>query len=75
MLARIVEVAQQRGYETLSLETGAHPAFVPAQKLYQRFGFICCGPFGSYRANPNSVFMRLRLGGDSPDRAAGRDTP
>jgi putative acetyltransferase len=48
-------------YRTLSLETGSHPAFVPAQRLYQDFGFTYCGPFGGYRENPNSVFMSLRL--------------
>jgi putative acetyltransferase len=61
VLARIVEVARQRGYRRLSLETGSHPAFLPAQKLYQQFGFSYCGPFGSYRENANSVFMSLRL--------------
>jgi putative acetyltransferase len=62
VLGRIVEVARQRGYRTLSLETGSHPAFLPAQRLYQAFGFTYCGPFGSYRENANSVFMSLRLG-------------
>ena len=61
VLAHIIVVARQRGYETLSLETGSHPAFLPAQRLYQTFGFAYCGPFGSYRADPNSVFMSLRL--------------
>lgn len=61
VLAHILSVARQRGYETLSLETGTHPAFLPAQKLYQAFGFAYCGPFGSYREDPNSVFMSLRL--------------
>lgn len=61
VLAHIIAVAGQRGYETLSLETGSNPAFLPAQKLYQSFGFTYCGPFGSYREDPNSVFMSLRL--------------
>ncbi|HQR10271.1 MAG TPA: GNAT family N-acetyltransferase [Casimicrobiaceae bacterium] len=61
ILAHIIDVARHRGYETLSLETGSHPAFMPAQGLYRRFGFSYCGPFGSYRADPNSVFMSLRL--------------
>jgi putative acetyltransferase len=62
VLARIVEVARQRGYNTLSLETGSHPAFLAAQSLYQAFGFAYGGPFGSYRENPHSVFMSLKLG-------------
>lgn len=61
VLAHIIEVARQRGYETLSLETGSNPAFLPAQKLYQAFGFASCGPFGSYQADPHSVFMSLCL--------------
>ncbi|MGZ8702620.1 MAG: GNAT family N-acetyltransferase [Gaiellaceae bacterium] len=65
VLTRIVEVARQRGYTTLSLETGSHPAFQKAQKLYQSFGFAYCGPFGSYRDNGHSVFMSLGLAGDA----------
>ncbi|MDA7417889.1 GNAT family N-acetyltransferase [Xenophilus arseniciresistens] len=65
VLAHIVEVARQRGYETLSLETGAHPDFLPAQRLYQSFGFSYCGPFGSYQENAHSVFMSLQLGRSS----------
>jgi putative acetyltransferase len=66
VLAHIVDVARQRGYQTLSLETGSNPAFIPAQRLYQSFGFICCGPFAGYRADPNSVFMSLRMAADAP---------
>jgi putative acetyltransferase len=61
VLDHIVQVARQRGYRTLSLETGSHPAFLPAQTLYQKFGFVYCGPFGSYPENANSVFMSLSL--------------
>ena len=61
VLAHIIGVARGRGYRRLSLETGSMAAFVPAQKLYESFGFTYCGPFGSYREDPNSVFMTLRL--------------
>ena len=61
ILAHIVEVARARGYERLSLETGSAEPFKPAQQLYQSFGFTYCGPFASYRADPNSVFMTLAL--------------
>jgi putative acetyltransferase len=63
VLARIVETAHQRGYERLSLETGTHPAFLVAQQLYRSVGFDYCGPFGSYREDPSSVFMSLPLPG------------
>ena len=61
ILAHLIDVARARGYRRLSLETGALPAFVPAQKLYASFGFAFCGPFGSYREDPNSCFMSLQL--------------
>ena len=61
ILAHIIDVARSRAYDRLSLETGAMPAFKPAQTLYQSFGFTFCGPFGDYVEDPNSVFMTLRL--------------
>jgi len=61
VLARIIETARARGYERLSLETGTHPDFMPAQSLYRSFGFEPSGPFGSYEADPHSAFMALRL--------------
>jgi putative acetyltransferase len=61
VLAHIIGVARERGYERLSLETGSSDAFRPAQRLYESFGFECCGPFGSYRDDPHSVFMTRAL--------------
>jgi putative acetyltransferase len=61
ILVHIIEAARSRGYQRLSLETGASAAFKPAQTLYGSFGFTYCGPFGDYSEDPNSVFMTLRL--------------
>jgi putative acetyltransferase len=61
MLEHIVATARSRGYERLSLETGTHEEFTPAQKLYARHGFVYCGPFGDYALDPHSVFMTLAL--------------
>ena len=61
MLMHIISTARLRGYDTLSLETGSHPAFGPAHSLYHRHGFKLSGPFGSYVLDPHSVFMRLQL--------------
>ena len=57
VLAHIVDEARRRGYTRLSLETGVFEAFKPAQRLYQSFGFVYCGPFGEYSDDPNSVYM------------------
>ena len=62
VLNQIIGEARRRGYRTLHLETGSHPAFETAQKLYADVGFVRCGPFGEYKEDPNSVFMSLQLG-------------
>ncbi len=61
LLMHIIEVARQRGYERLSLETGSMAGFEPAHQLYASAGFVDSGPFGSYVADPNSRFMTLGL--------------
>jgi putative acetyltransferase len=61
VLEHMIAVARSRGYKRLSLETGSLAAFVPAQRLYESFGFTCCGPFAEYKLDPYSVFMTLGL--------------
>lgn len=61
MLTHIIGESKRRGYQRLSLETGAFPYFEPARKLYVRFGFTYCEPFANYKPDPNSVFMTKEL--------------
>lgn len=61
LLEHLIGEAQQRGYRTLYLETGNHPAFTAAHTLYRSVGFEFCGPFADYTENGSSVFMRLAL--------------
>ena len=61
VLRHMLNVARERGYVRLSLETGAQDAFLPARSLYARFGFEPCGPFADYTEDPNSVFMTREL--------------
>ncbi|NJN50904.1 MAG: GNAT family N-acetyltransferase [Gammaproteobacteria bacterium] len=61
LLMHIVNVAHERRYSKLSLETGSMAAFAPARALYERSGFEYCGPFGNYVDDPNSVFMTMAL--------------
>ncbi len=61
VVAHLASEAQARGYRRLSLETGAQDAFAPARALYASCGFAECGPFGSYRESPWSVFMTREL--------------
>jgi len=61
LMLHILEEARRRSYRRLSLETGSMAEFVPAHRLYARFGFRPCGPFADYVEDPNSVFMTLEL--------------
>jgi putative acetyltransferase len=61
MIEHLIAVAREAGYRRLSLETGSMTEFAPARALYARAGFEKCGPFGEYRASPNSTYMTLYL--------------
>lgn len=61
ILEHMIQEAKQRGYQTLSLETGSMIEFKPARALYERYGFEYCGPFTDYVEDPNSVFMMKKL--------------
>jgi putative acetyltransferase len=61
LLEHMIEEARRRKYRRLSLETGAGILFEPAQRLYAKFGFRNCGPFGEYVEDPNSVFMTREM--------------
>ncbi|GAA1218280.1 GNAT family N-acetyltransferase [Prauserella alba] len=61
LLKHILAEARGMGLSRLSLETGSDEFFVPARKLYEKFGFSYCDPFADYRPDPNSVFMTRTL--------------
>ncbi|HDY7983605.1 GNAT family N-acetyltransferase [Vibrio vulnificus] len=61
LLSHVLAVAKTRNYEFLSLETGSMDYFFAARKLYEKHGFIYCGPFGDYQPDPNSCFMTRKL--------------
>jgi putative acetyltransferase len=61
VLTTLLASARAGGYRRVLLETGSSDFYRPAQRLYQRNGFVLRGPFASYREDPNSVFMELTL--------------
>lgn len=61
ILSHIIEVAKERKYARLSLETGSSDDFRAARSLYESFGFTYCGPFDGYTDDPNSVYMTLLM--------------
>ncbi|MGI5350750.1 GNAT family N-acetyltransferase [Streptomyces sp. CA-250714] len=61
LLRHIIAEAEDMGFTRLSLETGSAEFFLPARKLYEKFGFRYCEPFADYRPDPNSAFMTRTL--------------
>lgn len=61
LLAHIVDEATRMGFSRLSLETGSADFFLPARKLYEKFGFTYCPPFADYRLDPHSVYLTRQL--------------
>ena len=61
LLEHMIRTARGRGYERLSLETGTEDEFQPAYRLYLKYGFEDCEPFGDYRIDPHSRFMTLEI--------------
>jgi putative acetyltransferase len=59
LLAQIEAIAQREAIHLLQLETGGKQP--EALELYRRFGYVECGPFGSYKPDPVSLFMEKRL--------------
>lgn len=57
MLHHIIDEARARGCTRLNLETGSTPPFHAALRLYEREGFVRCGPFGDYTETPFSRFF------------------
>lgn len=70
LLEHLIREAGRRGYRRLSLETGALEFFEPARRLYRKSGFEQCGPFSTYKDDPNSVFFTKILSKRGPKPAA-----
>ncbi|MCF2905776.1 GNAT family N-acetyltransferase [Octadecabacter sp. CECT 8868] len=59
VLRMVEDTAREEGLTILRLETGT--GLDAAHRLYDRFGFKKCGPFGSYEDSDYSVFMEKSL--------------
>ena len=61
LLAHLVAIARAEGRTRVSLETGTHPMFDAANRLYEAAGFTDCPAFGEYPPSPYNRFMTLAL--------------
>ena len=60
ILTALEDHASSLGASIICLETG--PKQDAAIHLYKSFGYQIRGPFGSYKVDPNSVFMEKNMG-------------
>lgn len=56
ILSHLVGMARSQGMSRLSLETGNSALFAAANRLYEKSGFVRCGPFGDYPDTPFTHF-------------------
>lgn len=59
LMRQLEDHAHILGLPDIKLETGN--LLYAAHKLYERYGFTRCQPFGDYTANVSSIFMEKRL--------------
>lgn len=59
LMRQLEDHARSLGLSELKLETG--DLLHAAHKLYERYGFSRCDPFGDYTANASSIFMEKQL--------------
>ena len=59
LLEHIIAEARRMGVTRISLETGTDEFFAPARRLYAKFGFTPCPPFGGYEPSEHNTFMTL----------------
>ena len=61
LIDHLIEEAKKLEVSKLSIETGAGEFFLPARKLFSKFGFKACPPFAHYKEDPNSCYYTLNL--------------
>ena len=61
IIEHLIEEAKKLEISKLSIETGAGEFFLPARKLFSKFGFKLCPPFAHYKEDPHSCYYTLNL--------------
>ena len=61
IINHLIEEAKKLNISKLSIETGAGEFFLPARKLFLKFGFKICPPFAHYKEDPNSCYYSLNI--------------
>ena len=62
VINHLINEAKKLNIKRLSLETGSGKFFIPARKLFIKYGFKVCEPFSHYEDDINSVYMSMLIG-------------
>lgn len=61
VLETLISMAKERGYQTVSLETGTTEVYAPANALYRSFGFQPGDVFGDYIVSDFNSYYHLEI--------------
>ena len=57
----LFDKSRKLGLNKISVETGSGEFFLPARRLFKKFGFEECEPFSHYINDSNSCYMSLEI--------------
>ncbi len=61
IISTLISKSRDIGIKNIFIETGSGKFFEPARKLFKSCGFEECNPFGHYRKDPNSCYMKISV--------------
>ena len=61
IISILLSKSRDIGLKNIFIETGSGKFFEPARKLFKSCGFRKCDPFGHYKDDPNSCFMKIKI--------------
>ena len=61
IISILISKSESIGLKDIFIETGSGKFFEPARKLFKSCGFKKCNPFGHYKNDPNSCYMKISI--------------
>ena len=61
IISILLSKSREIGLKNIFIETGSGKFFEPARKLFKSCGFEECDPFGHYKSDPNSCYMKIKV--------------
>ena len=61
IISTLISKSRDIGIKNIFIETGSGKFFEPARKLFRSCGFEECDPFGHYKNDPNSCYMKIKV--------------